>query len=239
VGATVLAVDVREMKATVGVVRVTADLAEMSWELWVAQVCAEARVSRGRLRGIVAGVPCTTYSHADATNERKGRQWNYRDHRTVGKEPQHPSGTRKGNLARAHDWVSEGALKALRASGLPWLLENPEALLRYRPHMQEAEAQLRTVHYCAYWTEREAKEGKPCKKPTNVWTNVERWKPAGSTGTGKCEPGRCKWGRWQEGRWVHQQLQGQRALVKQRTPQKLVEEWMRASDVRGRGTDES
>jgi hypothetical protein len=235
VGATVVAVDVERMEETQGETRVQMDLAEMSWELWVELACAKAAVHRDRLAGIIAGVPCTTYSHADASNKRRGRSWNYRKVESERKEPQHLSGTAKGDLARAHDWISEGAITVMEASRLPWLLENPEALLRCRPHMARAGKWLRTVHYCAYWSNQEAGEGNPCKKATNLWTNVTRWRQKGTTGTGKCKQGKCKWGWWRGGKWVHHPLQGGKASIKQRTPRGLLREWLSAAREHGKG----
>jgi hypothetical protein len=234
-GHRVLAVDISAQEAQMGVTRLKMDLTAMSWELWVLQACAESGTRLEQLAGAVAGPPCATFNHGDASNERQGHWWNYRNHSDDSKPPQHEEGTKKGDLARAHDWLAEGMMRAYTRVGtrMPWLMENPEAHLQCRPYMREVKGCKRTVHYCAYWNESEARTGPTCRKATNLWTNVQEWTSKGSTGTGKCGM-RCKWGWRSDKGWVHQALQGATVAVKQRTPKALMAEWMEAAMQRQR-----
>jgi hypothetical protein len=189
------------------------------------------------LMGIVAGPPCTTFNHSDASNKRKEKLWNYRDQSVNERPPQHPEGTQKGDLARSHDWIACGTFTICSELGTAYLIENPEAYLRYREFTHLLAGLRRTVHYCAYWTAEEAAEAPACKKPTNIWTNVMTWDSQGSTQNGKCNA-QCQWG-WRRGHyWVHHQLQDQEVVTRGRVPVKLMEEWMEAAVLWGLNSEE-
>ena len=229
-GFEVVAVDVKEASKWArrkGVRRLQMNLAEMSWELWRLEAGRQAGVKEEEWLGGIMGLPCTTFNHADPANEREGSQGNYRDHGSEEREPQHAEGTAKGDLAREHDWLAEGAVRTLAGNDWHWLVENPEAYLRMRPYMARVAGQLRTVEYCNFWSAEEAKLG-AYKKSTNLWTGT-RWRSQGQSGTGRCEQ-KCKWG-WKgpQQRWQHEPMQGRRQGVKERMPEALAREWLEAT----------
>jgi hypothetical protein len=227
-GVTVVAVDNGPFPKAPGVIRVTMDLSKVSQRLWIREACRLARVSESRVEAILAGPPCRTYAHSDPSNKRHGMNYQYRDHSALDAEglayrpPMHPEGTKRGDLAREHDDISMKLALLCKETELMWYIENPEAYLKYRPHMRSLEGYLRKVHYCAYWTAAEARQWRPIQKPTNLWTNAWQWAPKGQTGTGLCG-GRCRW-RDKEGN--HKKLEGTgTAWQRSRMPSKLVEEW--------------
>ena len=80
-------------------------------------------------RGNDGGPPCTTYSHSDPSNKRRGHRWEYRNHsaETPKRPPLHPEGTKKGDLAREHDDITTKMANLCASSKLKWYVENPEA----------------------------------------------------------------------------------------------------------------
>jgi hypothetical protein len=215
----------------IGVTRVTMDLGEMSWELWQLEAVSRAGRKMTQKLGVYTGVPCDTFCHADASNKRQGKDYNYRLHTDEARPPQHAEGTAKGDLARTDDWIAEGTARTSLGAATPWVIENPEAYLRCRPFMGCLKGFMRTVHYCAYWSMEEAIAGPACMKPTNIWTNAGMWTSKGTTGMGKCGGGKCGWLLKKGNKRSHPQLEGAPRALKMRTPRALLDEILDALEA--------
>jgi hypothetical protein len=97
-----------------------------------------------------ASPPCTTYSVAGLRHHREG--W----------KP-------KSEMAKAHDLVMIKLLQYIKTNleynpKFRFIIENPRAMLRKMPFMQEFEKYRKTVTYCQY--------GYFAMKPTDIWTNI-------------------------------------------------------------------
>ena len=93
-----------------------------------------------------------------------------------------------------------------KEQGARFYMENPVGSLRKQLYMEEwvgaGKVVERVVDYCAY--------DHYYMKPTNIWTNMQEWRPVGRTGNGRCKR-QCMGGCWGgQGRWehVHKMSQG-------------------------------
>jgi len=88
----------------------------------------------------------------------------------------------KGNKAKQHDELVKKIKRVLDIVGR-YVMENPRGGLEKMPFMADWEdSRKHVVELCAYiW---------PFRKETNLWVQGIRWKPKGTTGSGRCE-GKC------------------------------------------------
>lgn len=100
-----------------------------------------------------ASFDCTTYTIAAISTHRNGT------------EP-------KSDYAKKCDVVNQHVISLIKSwqkinPKLTFTFENPRGMLRHMPFMQEFKRH--TVWYCQYGDDR--------AKPTDIWTNIERWQP--------------------------------------------------------------
>ena len=149
---------------------------------------------------IWASPPCRTFSPADRSNI--SRNNNFRDHNLPNKPPT-STNPEKGRIAREHDLLVQHLFDIVeynRAIGMKFkfALENPRGSLECQEYMQIEElpsgTEKVTFDQCTY--EREY------KKTTQLWHDLEGYKPTGSTGDGRCH-GRCGKGYIRDGYYRH------------------------------------
>jgi len=100
-----------------------------------------------------ASFDCTTYTIAAISHHRNGT------------EP-------KSDYAKKCDQVNQHVIRLIKHwksinPNLTFTFENPRGMLRHMPFMKEFKRH--TVWYCQYGDDR--------AKPTDIWTNIENWKP--------------------------------------------------------------
>jgi hypothetical protein len=100
-----------------------------------------------------ASFDCTTYTIAAISTHRNGT------------EP-------KSEYAKKCDRVNQHVIELIKYwqtinPNLTFTFENPRGMLRHMPFMQQFKRH--TVWYCQYGDDR--------AKPTDIWTNIESWKP--------------------------------------------------------------
>lgn len=183
---------------------------------------------------------CKTFSKADSSNQTRGHH--YRDHSHPDRPPKDMKSAKGKEAHQADRMVRKGIQVAEwfeERHGSRFYMENPVGSLRMRPYMRKwvrsGRVVQRQVDYCSYkhWY----------MKPTNIWTNMQWWRPCGVTGTGQCER-RCPGGyKSKSGRWCHthklaqeswQAVQGMgRKARKNMMPLMLQQELMAAALWRG------
>jgi hypothetical protein len=244
-GLGLIAVDLEATRMGKHKLNVVMDLLLLSPMFWRREVAARVGVGLGQLYWDWAGVPCTTYSRADASNRRQvgGRQVfnNYRKP-GGGRQPQHAEGTEKGDLARGHDRLVEGMVWMLKGRRVgAWALENPVGALQQQGFMQQVKDRLCRVDYCRYWSKEERRKGFLWQKKTVVWAWREKDAGGGKwVGEGEdtlCR-GSCLCGYRKGGSWYHRggvervggmvkELGLSREAIKCRYPKELLRSWVR------------
>lgn len=226
-GKLLITVDIKKFRRRKGIARVVMDLTTIAPRWWILEACRKAGVNPRTVEAVFISPPCETYSHSDPSNKRWGQLYNYRDHEDPERPPAHLIGTKKGNKAVLHDHLTWAVSELVLTLDLPWWVENPQAYLQCRPHMARLDQYKQVVHYCAFWSSKEARTWKPIKKPTNIWTNIE-WAPCGCSRTGQCPGRNCKW-RIKKGprKGHHESMEGAGTKgLKGRHPQALIAEWV-------------
>ena len=188
---------------------------------------------------------CTTFSKADSSNVAEGHNYRLHDRNNPHRPPK-DNHSAKGKKAHEADEMVKTAIRLVRHlwseghQDMPIYMENPVGSLCRQKYMLDWEDSLEvervSVDYCAYdhWYH----------KPTHIWTNMKRWKPKGSTGTGRCRA-RCKHGyRGSKGRWVHRYKIAQgsnqakggkgRKAYKNMMPYKLHRELLRVAKLQAK-----
>ena len=172
----------------------------------ILDVCAQAGISRDRLRAVLGSPPCNSFTKLDAVNVDRGNNF---------REPCMPFPPRKfdgseqsrklGQIAQEHDEMIHNLLLSVvqdKQEGCTYdfCFENPRGMLRHRPYMKE-DAWLEisnrcTPDYCAFAHE--------FQKPTDLWHSFgQSWQPKGTTGDGKCHQ-KCGAGRYKaSGKYAH------------------------------------
>ena len=184
------------------------DVSTSAWTMLVQEVCSMAGIMTHQVGAVGSGLPCESYSHADASNISRGNH--HRDHSDPTKPPRSlescrtPADHAKRCKAICDDDMCKNILASFfadRKRGLHYelIMENPVGSLRQRPFMRgeqmEKAINRTTVDYCAY--------GKQYRKSTDIWTSFD-WTPNGSTGNGKCNNGQCGMGTENaKGRFMH------------------------------------
>ena len=144
-----------------------------------------------------ASEDCSTFSKMDQINTR--RSMAYRDSTHPGRPPLNPETSSYGAKAAEADarvkntvelllelhrsrglkTLREGARRViLDTRDIQVLLENPVGNMQYQPYIQRSFLPPTVIDYCAYCH--------PYKKPTHLWHFMHWWRPAGTTGTGRC-----------------------------------------------------
>jgi hypothetical protein len=144
-----------------------------------------------------ASEDCSTFSKMDQINTRRGTA--YRDSTHPSRPPLNPETSSYGAKAVAADARVKNTVEMLlelhRSRGLKTLregsrrvildtrdvqvlLENPVGNMQYQPYIRRSFPPPTVIDYCAYCH--------PYKKPTHLWHFMHWWRPAGTTGTGRC-----------------------------------------------------
>ena len=172
----------------------------------IKDICIKIGIKRDRIAAIVASPMCNTFTKLDHVNRELGH--NFRE-AAKPYAPRALDGTAeaaaKRKVAQDHDNMVENLLQSIlkdREEGFEYdfCIENPRALLRFRPYMI-ADAWMGvssrcTADYCVF--------DHDYQKPTDLWHSFDaEWQPKGCTGDGKCHR-KCGKGRYlSSGSWKH------------------------------------
>ena len=121
-------------------------------------------ISRSQIVAVVVGLPCESYSHADASNISRGNH--HRDHSGLNKPRRNlESCTTRSHMDKRCKAMRDDAMcKNILASyfedcklgnDYELIMENPVGTLRHRPFMRgeqiESKVRRKTVDYCSYY----------------------------------------------------------------------------------------
>ena len=135
------------------------------------RICKEAGVDRSDIVLTWASPPCESYSKTNWSNLLQGF-----NHRKLEKGFP-PADNEKGTIAEQHDRLVQQVKTLLELVGC-YVMENPKGGLETMEFMKDWENRKMVVDLSSFiW---------PFKKTTNLWVGNFEWKPAGTTGDGRC-----------------------------------------------------
>ena len=124
------------------------DISQSAYACIVDDVCRLIGTPKGQIAGVIPGLPCESFSHADASNMSQGNQYcHYRDHSNPLKPPRSlascttQSHLEMRNKAIRDDNMCRNVLASYFADkkdGFSYelIIENPVGALRQRPYMR-------------------------------------------------------------------------------------------------------
>jgi len=178
-----------------GVQFICADILERDPYCLIEDICRAAGVRKQDVLFLWASPPCETFSNAAYNVGRgEGHGYNYRDFNDPERGPccedpeckyrakaiLHDRFVPRLQQMIQHDWD--------HGFHYDYMLENPHGCLGQRPPVADVlrwpdqRVNKFTVDQCAF--------EKLTQKPTDLWTNLDNFRPKGTTGDGKCH-GRC------------------------------------------------